>query len=1061
MALVAVEVSNQQTPFIDGSVVTTLLGATSAAVTFTSGNVVTTAANALLLTGVIDQTNQVWAAGGSGTLIVTFVSQDADSAMRQAVTPAGTYNPIMTAPASAGNTAAMIVLAIKGVASAVADQPVVQTWEFDDDADSGEYSAHDDFTAANRVDVIQPDIIPVPFWIDDEIEEDEWAAAQLNPPPADIIQPDIIPTPFWIDDESEEDEWAALQLTPTPADVIQPDIIPVPLWDFDESEDEEWAALQLNPTPADVISASASLGAFSKFIDGGGTSVPVVTTPAVTTQSTGSSFVIMTLEVPTNIATITDNKGNTYTLTITSAVYSGSFTVNVYVCLNGAGGSGHSGILTKSSGNAVSEVSVFFTEIKNTIAFAGTAVAGQALSPSPITSPNLTTTSASAFLLSLFGGDGFGVNYAMAAAGYTPIDIEPAVGGVTAQGATAYKIAGGTGTYNAAWTSSPDQGGGVTLLAFASSAAIVADQPAIEFWNYFDESEDEEWATLQVSITQADVFATDATPLADWLYDDEEPEEPSFFDVAIIGPNADLITNPDWLDDNEPDDDLAPYQYTYTFDDVSTDIIPAQLWTDDELEEDEWSALQGSITPADVFDIIQQQDIDWEYDDDARDVWPITQSGGIPDDVIPDIIQQQDLDWGYDDDARDIWLLVQSSTIPDDVFDIIQQQDIDWEYDDDARDVWPLTHSSGIPDDVIDPIPGQEFDWEYDDDARDIWPLVQGGGIPDDLIPDIIQQQDIDWEYDDDARDVWPLSQSSGIPDDLIADAIFNQEVDWEYDDDARDIWPLSQSGGIPDDLVPDIIQQQDIDWEYEDDARDIWPLVQSGSIPADIISHASTGLLAGQGASIAGASTRFRQFLSTGNLIGQGASVAGTASRLHIFTSTGVLVGQGGTVAGSAARIAIHLSTGTLVSQGSTIVGASTRFRTFAATGTLIGQGTASGTAQRFRVFTSTGVLIGQGATVNGVALHSVLHTSAGALVGQGSTIAGVSNRFISHNAVGLLIGLGSTIAGSAALVKTHLATGALVGSGSAVNGTAQIGTAPNNGNINYHRRYFRESRR
>ena len=361
-------------------------------------------ANSLVICGA--ELNGGGTAGAYGFTPQTLLSQEPDvtsfwtsgiGSQNVAATTAVTAN--ITRVSSGGSTSVVFVDAFNEAISATGSL-IVDDWNyFDEDVDGGDYSAHDDFTAANRVNVIQPDIIPVPFWIDDELEEDEWAAAQLNPtpadviqpdiipipfwgddeseedewaaaqlnpPPADVIQPDIIPTPFWIDDESEEDEWAALQLTPTPADVIQPDIIPVPLWDFDESEDEEWAALQLNPTPADVISASASLGAFSKFIDGGGTSVPVVTTPAVTTQSTGSSFVIMTLEVPTNIATITDNKGNTYTLTITSAAYSGSFTVNVYVCLNGAGGSGHSGILTKSSGNAVSEVSVFFTEIKNT-----------------------------------------------------------------------------------------------------------------------------------------------------------------------------------------------------------------------------------------------------------------------------------------------------------------------------------------------------------------------------------------------------------------------------------------------------------------------------------------------------------------------------------------------------------------------------------------------------------------------------------------------------------------------------------------------------------------------
>ncbi|MDE2426999.1 MAG: hypothetical protein KGO96_13960, partial [Elusimicrobia bacterium] len=73
---------------------------------------------------------------------------------------------------------------------------------------------------------------------------------------------------------------------------------------------------------------------------------PGVTTGAVTTAATGSSFAVVTGEYRaagfSGVADITapsDSKGNTYTKV--SQVVSGSYRLTVWVATNGTGGSSH------------------------------------------------------------------------------------------------------------------------------------------------------------------------------------------------------------------------------------------------------------------------------------------------------------------------------------------------------------------------------------------------------------------------------------------------------------------------------------------------------------------------------------------------------------------------------------------------------------------------------------------------------------------------------------------------------------------------------------------------
>ena len=108
----------------------------------------------------------------------------------------------------------------------------------------------------------------------------------------------------------------------------------------------------------------------------------------------------------------------------------------------------------------------------------------------------------------------------------------------------------------------------------------------------------------------------------------------------------------------------------------------------------------------------------------------------------------------------------------------------------------------------------------------------------------------------------------------------------------------------------------------------------------------------------------------ATGALSAQAATVAGTATHLTLHTSTGALAAQSATVAGTAVHP--HIATGALTAQS----------------------GTVAGTADHSvpGVNDATGALSAQAATVAGTAAHYTLHTSTGALEAQSASVSGTA---------------------------------------------------------------------
>jgi hypothetical protein len=126
-----------------------------------------------------------------------------------------------------------------------------------------------------------------------------------------------------------------------------------------------------------------------------------VTTTAVTTQATGSTFVVFAGCYPVETAfTITDNKGNMYTL-VGSVVSNVPDTISagMYICVNGVGGSGH----TFEAASSGSYNSIYAVELKGVATSSpqdGHAMATSVTSnDGPYVSGNITTTNANDILI--------------------------------------------------------------------------------------------------------------------------------------------------------------------------------------------------------------------------------------------------------------------------------------------------------------------------------------------------------------------------------------------------------------------------------------------------------------------------------------------------------------------------------------------------------------------------------------------------------------------------------------------------------------------------------------
>jgi len=236
---------------------------------------------------------------------------------------------------------------------------------------------------------------------------------------------------------------------------------------------EHGAANGMPRVPA--TSAMPTLGAHTLL----GQENQVGTSPAVTssltTQTSGSSFVVFSAGFFSNATPPTDNNSNPWTLLGSPVVYHGNnnaFDVKAYVSLSGNGGNAHSVAIVKN-GYVQGEITLPFIEIRNADVLHD--VAQNYPSGPQLTSGSVTTTGP-AVLLAFWWGDGDGLTHtALPNNGFSVIESFLNLPPLSAvQCVVASRQVNGAGTYNVTWTQSPDPGAPLWLFAFQSSETIFA-----------------------------------------------------------------------------------------------------------------------------------------------------------------------------------------------------------------------------------------------------------------------------------------------------------------------------------------------------------------------------------------------------------------------------------------------------------------------------------------------------------------------------------------------------------------------------------------------------------
>lgn len=191
-------------------------------------------------------------------------------------------------------------------------------------------------------------------------------------------------------------------------------------------------------------------------------------------------------------------------------------------------------------------------------------------------------------------------------------------------------------------------------------------------------------------------------------------------------------------------------------------------------------------------------------------------------------------------------------------------------------------------------------------------------------------------------------------------------------------------------------------------------------------VTHATSGTLSSDAATVAGAVARTRQHATTGALAGSAATIAGTAAHVAKHATSGALSAQAATLAGTATRARAHPTTGVLTPSAATVAGDAARasgVTTHPTTGALsVDVSTLTGTAARTRAHPATGVLQPDSATVTGTAVRRALHATAGVLTADVATVSGAAARKVTHAAIGALQSDAATVSGAAQIVVPGL---------------------------------------
>lgn len=220
-------------------------------------------------------------------------------------------------------------------------------------------------------------------------------------------------------------------------------------------------------TAGDASLPPASLGAHAFLGQGEGIGADPAVTAPVTTQATGSVFIVFNAGYANNDATPVDtyrNRWKPLASPVSYENYGDRFNIRAYVALAGKGGAGHTVSIAKR-GEPHGELSLPFVEIRHATRIQ--AMAHNYVRSGVVMASDEVTVDGPATLLAFWWGDG-GVKRmtAVPGDGFTTLDsfLElPDESGV--QAAVAWKQVDAAGTYRVHWTVAPVQGASLWLIA--------------------------------------------------------------------------------------------------------------------------------------------------------------------------------------------------------------------------------------------------------------------------------------------------------------------------------------------------------------------------------------------------------------------------------------------------------------------------------------------------------------------------------------------------------------------------------------------------------------------
>jgi hypothetical protein len=214
--------------------------------------------------------------------------------------------------------------------------------------------------------------------------------------------------------------------------------------------------------------ANAALGAHVLLWHEDGAGPPIATTPAITTQVSGSSLIAFSAGYASNTLGPTDNKDNLWQPLGAPVVYrgyNGVFNVKAYLANAARGGAGHTLSIVKN-GAPSGEITVPFIEVRQSTALHAVAQ-NYPLAASVVTSGSVTT-SGPATLVAVWWGDAGGlVHSAVPDNGFSIIEnfvnLPP---NSAVQCVVATRQVSAAGSWQVSWTQSPTQGAVLWLFAF-------------------------------------------------------------------------------------------------------------------------------------------------------------------------------------------------------------------------------------------------------------------------------------------------------------------------------------------------------------------------------------------------------------------------------------------------------------------------------------------------------------------------------------------------------------------------------------------------------------------